>query len=247
MDELQTLVEIGRFFLRLWTWLISPSVRPLLGIVAAVAAAMIVVPGDWLRRPTKALVRSILIGVAWVLLVVVTGFFWPADGENKGDGSGGGDSGQQVASGGAPAVASGTDGAAPSIELRPLPPLPGGGRLPDGTTVHVRFFPSPQAPDWAVNLACQIVDVPANAQCVIQADTKDAFRLELSRHLDALAKSAESQPQVVVIDRHPFPGEGTILDVKSQFRRAFRHSNVSFVPADFAEETTERNDDRQAN
>ena len=248
MEFLNTVYELGRFLWRVWTWLISPSVRPVVGALAAVAAAMLVVPGDWIRRPIKVLVRALLIGVVWLVIVFLAAQLWPAQGSGGG-GSGGGSTGGSATKGPVtkPTAGRGTEvgssskGGSHQPESIPgdLPPLKTGAPSSESTTIRIRFFPSRESPQKAADLACHVYDEKLSRPSKIHVKTRDAFRRELRRVLAVLSKTAGSTAQVVEIDRFPFPGEGTIREIKAEVRRAFPENRVEFLIGESTKQPSE--------
>jgi hypothetical protein len=220
-DSLKTaeeVFELAVFLHSILTWLASPSVRPIVGLLAAVGAAILVVPGEWLRRPKKALVRSALIGVAWLVIVFLVGQLWPGGPEGEDDAGPGsiGDKGSRKS-----VVAKTEDGTGGA-----LPELPEGGPSSASTTVHIRFFPSPESPEMALNATCRLIDLKSGEKWDIRGSNRPSFHLKLQKQLGELATSVGSSPQVVEIDGAPYPGRGTIKQIKTDVRNAFAKAGV---------------------
>jgi hypothetical protein len=213
-------VEFLTWIGELLGWLISPSMLPCAGAVAAVIAALTVEPKTWLKSPLKSVGRALRVAAIWLVIAWML-----SSAARLGSGRGGGEGEEDGSETG---KTNGNTLAVPPINVVP-------GQFPSGTPEHVdlvvSFVPSPGnglvAQDFSCDLLHKGMDKKATKTEIRARDMQEFDKLLVQQFRDLKGPEAP-KPLTVLIKRMPFPGENVMRRVADKARAVLPNATVLF-------------------
>jgi len=196
-------------------WLTTPTMRPVLGAIAAVLAAMTIDPGSWFKLG-RFVRRVVQIVVVWLLLVWLLGLIPFANGQGFGWGGGSGTGGTGTNSGSGPGDITGTKPTRAGITVV-AGKFPQG--LPDNVLFTIEFIPLETDPNTPRDLACDVLVREPSKTTQIRSRSMSEFDGDLASVLREIKIPENVRNPVASIRPTPYPGEGTIRRIETAIRR----------------------------
>lgn len=210
------LLEWARWSWTVWTWLITPSVAPLAGVVAALCAAVTIETRSWFKAPSRCATRVVRVATVWLLL---------AAGISIGVANVSGRDGDDLGK---------TDVSEAPFPTGETETAEGPVQIPDGMPPHVviiiEFLPSPGNPLVALPFACSVTSLGTSSPEQITIRGKDMP--EMARSLRAALQKVqlpdEKQVLTALVRRTPSPGEAVLRRIEQILRLTLPEVTVEF-------------------
>jgi hypothetical protein len=209
--------DIDAWIADLMTWLVSPSIIPWLGAVAAIIAALTVETKSWLKSPLRLIGRALRVAVvflivAWLLSSVASHFFGRG---GAGDGSG-------------TKNMTGEKFAPPPVTFVPGQ-LPSG--TPDDVDLVICFVPSAGDQSVAQNFSCDLFHKGADnavRKIEIRGRDMDEFVKLLVQQFRAVKEPEAPKRLTILIKRVPYPGGNVMRRVSDKAQTVLPNTTVMF-------------------
>lgn len=215
------------FIQGLWTWLSTPTIIPLAGILAAIGAALTIRPKDWVLSIETFLARALRVGSVWILIVVCIGSFLPDKaGSDNGTGSGNENANKKKA-----AEEEGNENRIPPTVVTKAVNTPQGGGRADLT---VKFVASKANETVAQKFACDLLlpgDAGNSTLVELRASNMLDFEkllVEQLRQFKATIKTSnEKRPTSVFLETNPSPGQSVLRRLSERIRIVLENCEIS--------------------
>lgn len=215
------------FIQGLWTWMSSPTIIPLAGILAAIGAALTIRPKDWVLSIETFLARALRVGTVWILIIVFIGSLLP-DKAGSANGTGSGNDGANTKSTG---DGKGTQEQIPPTVVTKAVNTPQGGGRADLT---VKFVASKANETVAQKFACDLIlpgDAGNSTLVELRASNMHDFEkllVEQLRQFKATSKTSnEKRPTSVFLETNPSPGQSVLRRLSERIRIVLENCEIS--------------------
>lgn len=213
---MQNLYWLGDFLV----WLVTPALVPMVGLIAALSAALTVEVKTWYKSTRTFLIRVFRVSLVWLLVAWILGV----------TGNFGADQGRGERRGNEKSAGDHLDDKSLRQAVTVVP-----GQMPAGVPEHVdlviRFVPTATNPTVAQPFACDLFRKNSSQGAVttkIRAQNMVEFEKLLVQQLRAQDSTSSNLKNTIRVRRAPFPGENALRSVAERIRVVYPGANVEW-------------------
>lgn|GEM_PF-3155536 len=199
------------FLTTVWNWVISPSVAPWIGALAAIGAAFLNNLTAWLKSPKYAAFSVLRVGVFWLIIVILLSFAMP-----KGNGTAD--------------IKKDNKSVPTDPNTKPVVPIDDNNPMSDGAPEGIDLlvlFPLVPGNGGILEFSCDLLPRVENGgtpKFEIRGKDMQDFEKQLTDKLKKI--KLKTQPKIS-IQSNPWPGEPAIRKIEGKVLNIFPGSSVS--------------------